>query len=197
MDNMFRSCSSLISIPELNTSNVNNMNNMFNNCSSLTTIPLINTSNVTSMKSMLEDCKSLTTIPLFDTSNVTNISFMFRGCSNLVKIPLIDTAKVINMSNIFSSCYNIRYMLLKNLGAQEKISSFMEWLYDTKWGVEDESIPESAGARQSMIDSMITYSFDRATAGYSPLTYELSSESKAVLTEEEIAAVTAKGYTIA
>ena len=34
------------SINQLNTSNVTNMNNMFNSCSSLTTIPLLNTSNV-------------------------------------------------------------------------------------------------------------------------------------------------------
>ena len=62
------------------------------------------------------------------------------------------------------------------------------------WGVNSDTITD---ARQSLIDSLITYSYDRATAGYSTCTVTLAADTKAVLTSDEIAAITAKGFTIA
>jgi surface protein len=56
---MFSNCSSLVGIPQLNTSNVTNMDSMFNNCYSLVSIPLLDTSKVTSMSSMFNNCRSL------------------------------------------------------------------------------------------------------------------------------------------
>ena len=66
--------------------------------------------------------------------------------------------------------------------------------YWNVWGVNDET---NTDARQSLIDSLLTYSFDRATAGYSTCTIKLHSSTKALLTEDEIAQITSKGYTIA
>ena len=56
---------------------------MFYYCSSLTTIPLLDTSNVTNMNSMFGNCKKLTTIPLLNTSKVTSMGSMFQYCPNL------------------------------------------------------------------------------------------------------------------
>ena len=50
--------------------------------------------------------------------------------------------------------------------------------------------------RQSLIDSLITYSYDRASAGMDTATITLSANTKALLTEEEIAQITNKGFTI-
>ena len=77
---MFYNCSSLISIPQLNTSNVTNMSYMFYNCSNLTTIPQLDTSKVTNMDNMFSGCSSLTTIPQLNISNVMNMSYMFFNC---------------------------------------------------------------------------------------------------------------------
>ena len=63
----------------------------------------------------------------------------------------------------------------------------------TNWGVANEEIPD---ARQSLIDSLITHSYDRASAGMNTATISLSANTKSVLTEEEIAQITAKGFTI-
>ena len=104
MNNMFSDCSSLTTIPLLDTSNVTNMNSMFYICSQLTNIPELNTSNVTNMNSMFYSCSSLTTIPLLDTSNVTDMGGMFGGCSSLTTIPLLDTSNVTNMGGMFSGC---------------------------------------------------------------------------------------------
>ena len=62
------------------------MVNMFYSCKSLTTIPQLDTSNVTNMSYMFYNCLSLTSIPQLDTSNVTDMEFMFYSCTNLTEV---------------------------------------------------------------------------------------------------------------
>ena len=64
MSSMFYSCSSLQSVPALNTANVVNMSSMFQNCSSLQSVPALNTANVTNMNSMFYSCSSLQSVEL-------------------------------------------------------------------------------------------------------------------------------------
>jgi hypothetical protein len=70
-------------------------------------------------------------------------------------------------SNAGSAPYvdKLRKVTYKNLGA-EPSGNYISFRFD--WGVEDPNNPLTQGARQSLIDSLITYSFDRAAAGYSP-----------------------------
>ena len=96
----------------------------------------------------------------------------------------------------YNDMINLRYVLLKDLGTGSKCGS-ASFTYWKVWGIEDETVPLSAGARQSLIDTLITYSYDRATAGYSTCTITLYANTKALLTEDEIAQITAKGYTLA
>lgn len=65
-------------------------------------------------------------------------------------------------------------------------------MYAGNWGNDT----MSAGARQSVIDTLLTNSFDRSAAGYDPVTVLLSDYTVSVLTADELAAITAKGYTI-
>ena len=81
MSGMFKGCSSLTSIPQLNTSSVIDMGSMFEGCASLTSIPQLNTSSVSSMSDMFEGCLSLTSIPLLDCSSITNTYSPFRYVS--------------------------------------------------------------------------------------------------------------------
>lgn len=62
--------------------------------------------------------------------------------------------------------------------------------YVISWGTGSEE------NRQSLIDSLITYSYDRASNGMVTATIQLSANTKALLTEEEIAQITNKGFTI-
>ena len=100
---MFYNCTSLQTIPELNTSNVTTMEGMFYNCTSLQTIPELNTSNVTTMEYMFNGCKSLQTIPAIDTSNVSNMESMFYESINLISIPPLNAGKISfdNYSGLF------------------------------------------------------------------------------------------------
>lgn len=100
---MFYFCSSLLEVPQLDTSNVTNMSSMFEYCSELTTVPFLDTSKVTNTSLMFENCSKLESVPLFDLSNVTNMGSMFRYCSKLKNIPLFNTSNVTSMSNTFLS----------------------------------------------------------------------------------------------
>ena len=108
MSSMFASCYSLKSIPELNTSKVTNMNIMFSSCYSLQSIPELDTSNVTYMQSMFYSCHFLQSIPVLDTSKITNMNSMFQNCYSLQSIPELDTSKVTNMQQMFSSCSSLQ-----------------------------------------------------------------------------------------
>ena len=137
-----------------------------------------------------------------DTSSGTNFEYILNSTSdNLIKIAGLSLKSFSsNISSYYftgwSDMNNLRYVLLKDLGTVSNCTS-ADFPYWSVWGIEDESIPLSAGARQSLIDTLITYSYDRATAGYSTCTVTLHADTKALLTEDEIAQITAKGYTIA
>ena len=108
MNRMFNNCYSLTRIPQLNTSKVTTMFDMFSYCYSLTTIPQLDTSKVTNMNRMFNACDSLTTIPQLDTSNVTDMTSMFNGCVSLKTIPQLDTSNITNMNNMFYNCYSLK-----------------------------------------------------------------------------------------
>lgn len=197
MQNTFRACSGLTSIPALDTSQVTSMAEMFSECSSLTSVPALNTSACTYISRMFNSCSNLTSIPALDTSQVTVMEYMFNGCSSLQKITSLDMSKCTSFGSMFgfSNLPNLRFMLLKGLGTPSGVTSYenSRMTNCTNWGVADSTYTD---ARQSLVDSLLTYSFDRATAGYATCTVKLSSNSYNQLTSQELADIQAKGYTI-
>ena len=107
---MFARCASLTTVPEMDTSQVTNMDGMFWECSLLTHIPPMDTSQVTDMSYMFEYCYSLTHVPEMDTSQVTNMGYMFSHCSSLTTIPAMDTSKVTEMNHMFLDCSALAYV---------------------------------------------------------------------------------------
>ena len=92
--NMFYNCFHLTSIPQLDTSNVSNMNRMFSGCISLTSIPQMDTRSVTHMNQMFNGCSSLTSIPQLDASNATDMNRMFSNCSSLTTLGGLTGLKI-------------------------------------------------------------------------------------------------------
>ena len=119
MSNMFNSCRSLSSLPDIsewNTNNVTDMSYMFNGCTSLKSLPDIskwNTNNVTDISYMFNLCTSLKSLPdisKWNTNNVTDMNSMFGKCSSLSSLPDISkwsTNNVINMKNMFYACSSL------------------------------------------------------------------------------------------
>ena len=194
MQNMFYNCSVLTAIPLLDTSKCKDMGSMFRGCANLTTIPQLNTSACTIMSNMFYNCRSLTTVPQLNTSACTDMGGMFHSCSSLGKIEGLDFTSYFYDNSIFGTSNNtsIRYALFKNIGTSSGRTMY-QFYRATNWGVADSTYTD---ARDSLVDSLLTYSFDRATAGYSTCTIKLSTNSKNQLTAQEITDIEAKGYTI-
>ena len=92
-----------------NYSHITDMSDMFYSCKSLTSIPELDTSNVIIMSEMFTHCTSLTSIPELNTSNVINMNRMFSGCTSLISVPYLDTAKVKYTYCMFYGCTNIEH----------------------------------------------------------------------------------------
>lgn len=97
--------------------------------------------------------------------------------------------------NVGSIMYNnhssVRYMNITNIGAYEG-SSTMNFSKFTNWGIASTSVPD---ARESVISSLITNSIDKSS-GSKATSIQLADNTKTALTDEEIAQITSKGYTI-
>lgn len=138
-----------------------------------------------------------------DTSKVTNFSSMFQWNNSLTAvkgaISMKSYTSTANSGYMFSSVTDmpLRYITFKDIGYNSGNTKWDIMYYNGNWGIENESDEWTIGARKTLTDSLIAYSFDRATAGYSACTITLHANTKALLTEDEIAQITAKGYTIA
>lgn len=124
---MFNGCTSLTTIPEMDTSYVNDMYCMFQNCKSLSTIPPMDTSQVTTMEDMFMYCGSFSNMPSIDTSRVTNMRGMFASCSSLTTIPPIDTSKVIDMGSMFANCSNLTTVPPMDTSQVTDMGAMFDW----------------------------------------------------------------------
>ena len=173
MSYMFRSCSSLTSVPSFDTSKVTNMSSMFFSCSSLTSVPAFDTSKVTNMSYMFGSCYSLTSVPAFDTSNVTNMSYMFRSCSSLTSVPAFDTSNVTDMSYMFRSCSSLTEIHMTGMKVSFDIS-----------------------ASTKFTESALVEILNNLASVTSTQTLTMGATNLAKLTDDEKAIATGKGWTL-
>ena len=167
------------------------MSSMFAYCSGLTSLDLsgFDTSAVTSMSRMFAYCSGLTSLDLsgFNTSAVTSMLSMFESCSGLTSLNLsgFDTSAVTSMDYMFAYCSKLTSLILGPNFLKTSKYDYVDFSYCTKW------------TNDTVVTSLVTNSYDRATAGLKTMTLKLSTNTKAALTDEQKAAITAKGYTIA
>lgn len=92
-----------------------------------------------------------------------------------------------------SLLYLLREVKISGIGTKEECNS-ISFKFCPSLGVNSNDYPN---ARDNLIYTLLESSYDRANAGYSVFTITLSQETFNLLTEEEITAITNKGYTIA
>ena len=141
------------------------------------------------MSNMFYSCSGLTSLDLtgFDTSAVTNMASMFYSCSGLTSLDLtgFNTSAVTDMSSMFSGCSGLTSLILGPNFFKTPNVTMVNFSYSPKW------------TNDTVVTSLVTNSYDRVTAGLKKMTLQLSANTKAALTDEQKAAITAKGYTIA
>ena len=200
----FWNCKQLTAVPDLFNgaqTGLTTLSYMFSGCSNMTTIDLSSWKfgQVTSMSNMFSNCVNVKTIDItgIDTSQMTSASDMegiFDYCFNLIRVRGAIDLIGMNLTGLPSLGYvdTLTTITYKNLGNNPQITYLDLYPDDcyAKWGLGDEE------SKQSFIDSVLTYSYDRAANGLPTLELLMGQEQKALLTEEQITAIQAKGYTI-
>lgn len=121
----------------------------------------------------------------------------FLGPNFCARVVYFNADNVKSSESLFESSigYNgyIWYLYLTGIGTQSEFNN-LNVRQVAYWGMYSYSFMETS--KNSVIYTLLTNSFDRATAGYSVFTITLSQSTFNILTEEEITAITNKGYTI-
>lgn len=185
-------CSNMLVCADIDTSNGLTFGYMFAVCSSLKVGPRLDLSKATAVNDMYSECSSLVRVPEYDTSKAANLKGMFYNCANLLRVEGIDYSSVDTAADAWYNCTSLRYLLIKNFGKAAPTLYYFSTL--TNWGIDSAEVSD---AKQSLVGTFITYSYDRVAAGLGSVTVTLSANTKAALTEAEIAQMTAKGITIA
>lgn len=218
MDYLFSGCKiESIDMSNLNTSNVTNMSRMFYNSAAVfINISGFDTSNVTNMGEMFKECNQLKEIiglPYLVKSSCTSIP-SFDQCHNITKLNLSgwNTTNVKAVALTFFSSGSINdidmtgdNIRFPNLTSEYRMFSGLSNNCKLKLGkyffdapnITSFTFSEFIWEKTSMVLSLVTNLFDRKAAGQPTMTINLNAGSKKNLSEEQIAAITAKGYIIA
>jgi hypothetical protein len=184
-DRMFYGTSSLLFVPNLSLPKAISTNYMFTT-SNVMKVGDIDIPNVTSMHSMFAQASKVTHIGAINSPMAIAMHYTLNA-TNIKYVKSVDVGSATQLNAFISS--GILFICMKNIG-KSTLTTY-DFSGATSWGTDGEE------SRQSLIDSLITYSYDRASNGMATATIKLSATTKALLTEDEIAQITAKGFTIA
>ena len=195
MTYMFNSCGSLKTIPDLNTPKVTNMSYMFNGCQYLEASPQLDMSNVTNMAQMFYNCQRLKTIPDLNTVKAANFgtasySTWLYGCTNLASIGVIDCDSITNIAYALGSTSNSNLKHLggfRNLGKASSVSNTNSSYF----------LNYAPNLTYESVMNVLNLLYDRASAGLSVLTLKLHTKHMAMLSDDDKAIATNKGWTLA
>lgn len=179
----FSECSSLTSIPQMDTRNVQNMGHMFSGCTSLTSIPQMDTRSAIATDSMFSDCINLTTIPPMVTSNVTSMFEMFHSCKSLTSIPLLDCSSV---------TYPLGPLGYSTLNELTDLGGFK----DLKVSWDRYFLDRVPNATVESLMNVINNLYDLIANGLSGRTLSFGTTNLNKLTDEQKAVAINKGWTL-
>lgn len=218
---MFYACSKLKYINLFDTSNVLNARDMFSGCSSLTSIPVFDTSNMRDVNGMFSGC-GMTSIPNFDFGKVVDIGLLFQNCKSLKSIPdmnfrnvlnftgngstsssnswignctsltsigVIDCDNIVNFNYAFGGAANTnitQFGGFRNLGKRYNLTNT-----NSSYG-----FPYAPNLTYESLLNVIDGLYDRASVGYPVLTLKMHTNHMALLTDTDIAAAVAKGWSL-
>ena len=158
----------------------------------LTKIPWIDTSNATYMGGLFYFCRRLKEIPLLDTSNVTTMRNFCWWCDSLETIPLLDTSNVIDISSAFYPCFS-----LTNLGGFKDLGKAYDTTKNANYSNYTLGLSSASNLTHESALNVLNGLYDIASKGCQPQKVSFHSNVIALLSEEEIAIGTNKGWTVA
>ena len=217
-DYMFNQASKLIVAPSFDTSRVTKVSYMFQSCTNLMYIPPLDLSRARSVSAVFRTCRNLVNVPTTNFSSVTSsLEYLFSECENLVEIPdmnissatnfgssynswlsnayavmsigILECDSITSISYVFGGSVNYRIKHLggfRNLGKKSSVSGTNgSYFLDYAPNLTYESVV-----------NVLNLLYDRASAGLSVLTLKLHPNHLAMLSEDDIAVATNKGWTL-
>lgn len=197
--------------PKLNTTACVDFSDMFTNCDSLQYVDftMFDMSHATDVYTMFGGCKALSnesvvmdltcavnaqnmfnntkirTITIHNSPNLSNMERMFAGCSDLSEISFVDCSfgNVSNIRYTFSSCASlVHFSGLKDIKKSYSLSNSWRLSYDSA---------------MNCINGLYDLTQGGTITDYTPQTLTFSTATRALLSDEDIAIATAKGWNIA
>lgn len=220
MDNLFYYCTSLgdVDLSGINTQSVTSMTQTFYYCR----MPNYNikhwdVSKVSSFNSMFSSAYSKNTLDLsgWNTSALTNIQYLLQSSYfteidlsgwNVNKVTTASYAfnnaymKKLNLNgwvfnnsisyltSFFQGCDHLTTLWWNGLGSGQKITAI---------AIAQSPLGTGSDEAREALTYTINNAYDRASAGWSACKITFSSTTKALLTDEEKAILTSRGFTIA
>lgn len=161
---------------------------MFAGCNALSWVGRFDIGTPANVKGMFKFCSKIKVIPAIDTSAATDMSAMFDGASQVERIEGISFKSATATASIFNEMgQHTRYARLLDIGYTDEVPEIGKL---SQWG--------TGGAEnlESMRYSLLESTCDRAAAGKSNLTLRPSSATFGLLTSDDRAKLSAKGYTV-
>ena len=160
---------------------------MFSNCYGLTNIPPLELSGVTLCENMFYNCR-FTSIGDLNLSSCSSMGNVLGSCSQLTTIGVIHCDSMINTSSfpsssVLSNVTNIGGF--RNLG---KISSL------SNTNGSNSPMVKLPNLTYGSVMNVLNELYDRAAAGLPVLTLKLHANHLAMLSEDDIAVATNKGW---
>ena len=166
------------------------------------TTPIIDCSNVTSIKYMCDSCPNLTSVNLKNTQNIVYYNYAFANNPKLVEAPEIDTSGCQQFNGAYLNDKNLKSIHLidgSNIKSFSSAFSNCPNLVDIRFVKGSihatiafyQSQMLSAESVQSIIDGLADLT------GQASQTLSLHALVKENLTDEQIAQITSKNWTLA
>ena len=181
----FCPCYLLKTIPLINTSKGSDFSYMFNNCRSLINAPLLDLTNASDIEGMYSYCTRLKTIPSYYPTKATNASRFAVQCLSLISIGLLDFGKVYDIDYFFGANKEITY--LTDLGGFKDLR--IDW-------IDSFGLVKCPNLTKESVLNVIThlYNFRENGDTTTTRTIKFNSNSLALLSDDEKAIATAKGW---
>lgn len=173
---IFRNNTKIEEIPNIDFSPLLIFSNMFSGCLSLKSIN-IDTSKGTSFQNFCLNCGSLESVTLTTTKNANQLSAAFSNCVLLKSIRTLDFSSMSNSITCFSKCYALEDL---DIEGEIKVSIVLK---------------DSSKLTNESIMSIINALAD--LTGLDAQTITFHTDVKAKLTDEQIATITGKNWTLA
>jgi len=130
-------------------------------------------------------------VPPIDTSHMTSLKLAFQRCTYLTEIPELDCGKVNDITSAFANTSR-----LEKLGGLKDIGKAFDPTQSANYSKYTVTISYSEELTHESLMNVINGLYDIASLGVQTQKLDLHATNISLLTPEEIAIATAKGWSV-